>query len=177
MAVKYVLDETETTFVPADAITQHPRNPNNGDVEEIIHSIRANGCYRPIHVSRETGHILAGHHLYTALLSLGEERVPVNYVNDLTPDDELRIVLVDNHSATLGWVDDGLVLDILNDIGTDGTSYTEDEMLEMKAAQATGFGPGALEDYEDDREEDYAFARPVDCPECGHHFTIKSDLV
>ena len=60
---------------PADEIKPHPRNPNNGDTDALIASILQNGVYRPIFVSAASAHILAGHHLYAALLELGEELV------------------------------------------------------------------------------------------------------
>lgn len=160
---------------PAENLKQHPRNPNNGDVETIIASLKANGCYRPIYASRASGHILAGHHLYTGLLTLGEERVPVQWLEGLTAEQELQILLVDNKAADLGWIDDGLVLDILDDIGVHGTGYTEDELLEMKAQLATGFD--GRQDLEDEDEEDFTFARPVTCPHCKHEFTIDSELI
>lgn len=175
MSVHYA-DGLAGEFVPAEALQQHPRNANNGDVEAILASVKANGCYRPIYASRASGHIVAGHHLYTALLSLGEEHVPVQWLENLTPDDELRILLADNKTADLGWIDDSLVLDILDDIGVHGTGYTEDEMLEMKAELATGFNGGPQE-LEDEDEQDLTFKRPVTCPNCSHEFTIDSELI
>ena len=175
MSVHYA-DGLAGEFVPAETLHQHPRNPNNGDVETIISSLKANGCYRPIYASRASGYILAGHHLYTGLLTLGEERVPVQWLENLTPEQELQILLVDNKAADLGWIDDALVLDILDDIGVHGTGYTEDEMLEMKAELATGFG-GGKQELEDEDEEDLTFKRPVTCPHCSHEFTIDSELI
>lgn len=175
MSVTYA-DGLTADFVPAETIHQHPKNPRNGDIETIVASLRTNGCYRPIYVSARTRTILAGHHLYTGLLTLGEEHVPVQWLHDLTPEQELQILLVDNKASDNGWLDNGLVLDILEDIGVGGTGYTEDEMLEMKAELATGFGNGPNE-LENEDEEDLTFKRPVTCPHCQHEFTIDSELI
>ena len=172
MSVKYT--PALTNFVPAESITQHPRNPKNGDVEEIVRSLHANGCYRPIYVSRTSGHIIAGHHLYLSLLSLDETHVPVQWVDDLTPDDELRIVLADNKVAELGRMDDGLVIDILDDIGIDGTGYSYEELEDMRAELATGFNGDAEGRLDEDDLPDYG--KKITCPNCDHEFEVSLEV-
>ena len=174
MTVKYT-PALQGMFVDAESITQHPRNPKNGDVEEIVRSLHANGCYRPIYVSRATRNIVAGHHLYLSLLTLGENNVPVQWIDDLTMDDELRIVLADNKVAELGRMDDGLVVDILNDIGIDGTGYSYEELEDMKADLATGFKGGEAEDQMQDSLGDYG--RDVTCPNCSHQFEVSLEVL
>lgn len=172
MTVRYT-PALQGMFVDAESITQHPRNPKNGDTEEIVRSLHANGCYRPIYASRTSRNIVAGHHLYLSLLTLGENNVPVQWIDDLTPDDELRIVLADNKVAELGRMDDGLVVDILNDIGVDGTGYSYEELEDMKAELATGFnGSAGDEDMPDDLEG----SRKIVCPNCDHAFDVSLEV-
>ena len=172
MTVRYT--PALTNFVPAESITQHPRNPRNGDTEEIVRSLHANGCYRPIYVSRTSRNIVAGHHLYLSLLSLDEQHVPVQWIDDLTPDDELRIVLADNKVAELGRMDDGLVVDILNDIGVDGTGYSYEELEDMKAELATGFnGGGDPDEFKDDLPD---YGKTITCPNCDHQFEVSLEV-
>lgn len=172
MTVKYT-PALHGMFVDAESITQHPRNPKNGDTEEIVRSLHANGCYRPIYVSRTSRNIVAGHHLYLSLLSLDEQHVPVQWIDDLTPDDELRIVLADNKVAELGRMDDGLVVDILNDIGVDGTGYSYEELEDMKAELATGFNGGDPDEFKDDLPD---YGKTITCPNCDHQFEVSLEV-
>ena len=66
----------DALLTPVDQIRQHQKNPKNGDIDAIAESITVNGCFRPIYAQRSSGTILAGHHLYQALLSLGAADVP-----------------------------------------------------------------------------------------------------
>ena len=85
-------------MAPIDRVKQHPKNDNNGDVDEIVASMQRTGVYRPIYVSRATGHIVAGNHTYVALLDLGAKAVPVVWL-DLDETQELLILAADNKIA------------------------------------------------------------------------------
>ena len=88
-------------LVPIEDVEQHPQNPNNGDVEVVADSILANGFYNPVVVQESTGRIVAGNTRYAALLSLGETRIPVVSV-DITDEQALRLLIVDNRTSELG---------------------------------------------------------------------------
>lgn len=130
-------------MVPAGDIKPHPDNYNNGDVDEIEQSLILDGCYRPIYASKRTGHILAGHHLYEALLRQGLREVPVSWI-DTDEAGELRIIAKDNQIARLARPDPGLLLKMLKKVaagehGLAGTGFNEDHMLELLNHNAGGF--------------------------------------
>lgn len=123
-------------MVPKDSITPNPENDNNGDVDEVIASIMKVGCYRPIYVSANTGHILAGHTLYAALLELGALMVPALYLDADSPD-ELRILLGDNQIARLARRDDMATLALLEQLNTEdngliGTGFHDRDLENLR---------------------------------------------
>lgn len=119
-------------LVPADAVRPHPANPNNSDTDQIMLSMRRNGVYRPIYAQRSTGFILAGHGTYAAMLELGCDEVPVAWVDCDTRTAD-RIVAVDNRSAQLARMDDGLLVQLLQGLDGDlaGTGYTDDDLAKL----------------------------------------------
>jgi ParB-like chromosome segregation protein Spo0J len=113
--------------VAIDLLKHHPRNANNGDVEAIKKSLAVNGWYGSVVVNTSTKHILAGNHRVMAAKALGWETVPVQWV-DVTPEEELRILVVDNRTTRIGQDDTTKITDILAElantpIGLDGTGY------------------------------------------------------
>jgi ParB-like chromosome segregation protein Spo0J len=147
--------------VPWDSLTQHPRNPRNGDVAAIVASIRANGVYRPVIVARD-GTILAGHHLWLALGELGRTEVDVVRLPVHPASTEaVRILLADNRTADLGNYDDGLLAQLLRDLDADagliGTGYDHDDLAALLASiEDPGHGFGVPE------------AEALRCPNCGY---------
>lgn len=112
-------------MVPKDTIQPHPENDNNGDVDEVVTSILANGCYRPIYYQESTGYILGGHTLYSALLELGALMVPALPLDDDgTPMNGERILLADNQVARLARRDDMATLQLLSRIEDAGQELT-----------------------------------------------------
>ncbi len=116
-------------------------NPKHGDVEAIAESLRINGQYRPIVVNRGTYtnrpmEVLAGNHTLMAHRLLcerhgGETWGEIDcWVIDVDDDQASRIVLADNRTADLGMYDNDILLELLgsldDEIGLDGTGYTED---------------------------------------------------
>jgi DNA modification methylase len=117
----------EIEQVAIDLLKHHPRNANNGDVEAIKTSLAVNGWYGSVVVNTGTKHILAGNHRVMAAKALGWETVPVQWV-DVTPEEELRILVVDNRTTRIGQDDTTKITDILAElantpIGLDGTGY------------------------------------------------------
>jgi ParB-like chromosome segregation protein Spo0J len=147
--------------VPWDSLTQHPRNPRNGDVDAIAESIRVNGVYRPVIIARD-GTILAGHHLWLALREVGRTEVDVVRlpIHPASPE-ATRILLADNRTADLGNYDDGLLASLLRDLDTEvgiiGTGYDHDDLAALLASiedPGRGFGVNDPE--------------PARCPNCGY---------
>jgi len=114
--------------VSIDLLKHHPRNANHGDVDAIKKSLAVNGWYGSVVVNTATKHILAGNHRVMAAKALGWETVPVQWV-DVTPEEELRILVVDNRTTRIGQDDTTKITDILAElantpIGLDGTGYS-----------------------------------------------------
>lgn len=154
---------------PIDCVSQHPRNPNSGDVDEIVASILKNGMYRPIYAQKSTGHILAGNTTHTACLQLGAKQIPVVWL-DVDDQTATRILLADNRVAELAHRDEGLLLALLDDLAPErddlallGTGYSTRDMDKLRAIDDE---PVAVEDYGDKTPHGMAHK----CPECGYVF-------
>lgn len=170
---------------PIDAVRQHPRNPNNGDVENLMESIKVNGFYTAITAIRATGEIVAGNHRYQALLGLGATQIPVIWL-DKDATGALRVLVGDNESSRMAQMDQAAQLALLQDlaeseIGLIGTGFTDDKMelllaqiaqeAEMPIGEGQGFGAGqapsglyqVVIDFQDDETgRDELFAELVD---------------
>jgi DNA modification methylase len=125
MASRVINKEIEQVAI--DLLKHHPRNANNGDVEAIKKSLAVNGWYGSVVANMSTKHILAGNHRVMAAKALGWETVPVQWV-DVTPEEELRILVVDNRTTRIGQDDTTKITDILAElantpIGLEGTGY------------------------------------------------------
>lgn len=164
----------EHLLVRADTLLPHPRNDNNGDVEELAASVRVLGCYRPIYYSTRTRHILAGHTLYGALVGeLGARHVPA-VGDDYTDEEELRIVTADNALAARAWVDPTLKLDILNilsktETGLIGTGSSYETIAQLEQERRRVYIPGT-------DVEEAELGQMTTCPQCKHTFPVRIEL-
>lgn len=140
--------QLETTLTPVEEVREHPDNPRRGDVEAIKESIRTNGVYRPIVVQESTGFILAGNHTYRAMKELGEEKVPVVFV-DVDDTAARRIMIADNRTADLGDYDTDTLTQLLESLDGDleGTGYTSDWQTELENLAGEGDNEANLDDY------------------------------
>jgi len=159
--------------VAIDLLKHHPRNANHGDVEAIKKSLAVNGWYGSVVANLTTKHILAGNHRVMAAKALGWETVPVQWV-DVTPEEELRILVVDNRTTRIGQDDTTKITDILAElsntpIGLDGTGYSADDLDEL-----IGSLTGPVDDYEAMNKEidpdELLSDDAVSCPRCGFEF-------
>lgn len=121
--------------VPLKSLRPHPRNVRQGDIGAISESLRVHGQYRPIVVQKATGHILAGNHTYKAAKALKWENIAVVYL-DVTDDEALRILLVDNRTSDLASYDDSALSDLLRtmmdtDLALLGTGFDGDDLDEL----------------------------------------------
>jgi len=131
-----IINRTEER-VHIDSIKPHPANPNDGDVEAIVQSIRQNGFYGRIVVRDSTGKSLAGEHRGRAAQEVGLGEVPIERVEC---DDEtaMRILLADNRTAEKAEREPEPLADLLEslettDDGLTGTGYDGgdlDQLLE-----------------------------------------------
>ena len=125
-------EHLQTDYVALTQLTPHPRNVRQGDVGAISVSLAEHGQYRPIVVQRSTGHIVAGNHTYHAAAALGWKQLAVTYV-DVTDEQALRIMLVDNRTNDLASYDDTALSNLLaalaaTDQTLTGTGYDEDDL-------------------------------------------------
>lgn len=123
-------------LVPLGDLRPHPRNARNGDTDAIAESIRVNGVYRPLYVQASTHQILAGNHTAEAVQLLGGVNVPVVFL-DVDDEAALRILVIDNRSADLGMYDDGLLVELLDELaaqpaGLLGTGYQPDDLSDLR---------------------------------------------
>lgn len=160
--------------VPISLLKPHERNVNQGDFGAIAESIETNGFFGCLVVSRRTGHILVGNHRYHVAKSQGFSELPCAYV-DVSPEEELRILLADNRTARLGMDDEAGLAALLaelasTDIGLTGTGFDGDDLDALIGSLTTpDFGPASIEDQ--GRLDQKA---KVACPECGHEFAPNS---
>lgn len=148
-------------LTPLADIRQHPDNPNNGDVDDVMESILTNGYLAPITYDANTGYIVAGNTRYAAMLGLGQTHIPAIPVThfDQANDGARRYMIGDNEIARKARMDRGLELAILEalketDIGLLGTGIDDNDYEQRLLESAMpppdpepeghGFGPGAL---------------------------------
>lgn len=172
--IRYLFD-TEGMMTPIENVTQHPKNDNNGDVEEIVASMRTDGVYRPIYASTRSGYIVAGNHTYLALLELGAKFVPVQWVDCPDEYSELRILAKDNKIARLARPEPERTRDLLAEILALSPAGRDTEA----ALVGTGYRPSEYQallrepeplDLSNLRGSETLEHR-ITCPECGHTWT------
>lgn len=126
--------------IPLDRLTPHPSNPRRGDVAAIAESLRVNGQYRPIVVSKDHV-VLAGNHTYLAAASLGMKSISC-VVLTITSDsaEATRVMLADNRTAELGGYSDTALLDLLRQLDgdLDGTGFNIEDVLVLDELLARG---------------------------------------
>lgn len=151
-----------TKQVPLSEIQTHPENYNHGDAGAISISLQENGQYRAIVVSEATGNILAGNHTYLAAQMNGEKKILAHLIPDLTPEDEIRILIADNQYAKLAYTDDNLLSELLEDLqkntekGLLATGWDEQDLDRLFA----DLYPKATFE----RDEDGKYTRRVESP-------------
>ncbi len=129
-------------LVEVTRLHNHPKNPNNGDIDAIADSLRVHGQFRAVVANvgsysqnYQRGTLAAGNHTYLAAIELGWTHIAVTWID--VDDQELdRILLVDNRTSELGWNDEGLVMALLNEMPTlEGTGYDQLSFEEMAERQ------------------------------------------
>ena len=127
-------------IVAIDKIKPHPMNAKTHDLESIKSSLQEFGQTVPVLVSTESGYIIAGHGTTKAASLLGWSRIAVIYVDDLTPEDELRALAIHNRSGEAPN-DKQRLHELLTAIRRDpqgliGTGYDDKFADRLAAAQA-----------------------------------------
>jgi len=170
-------NDLKDMLVPIDKLVPHPDNANEGDVDEIMNSMRANTVYRPIYAHRQSGRILGGHHVYAALMELGSDVAPVIWL-DMDEATARRVLAGDNQIARLARTNPGQLLELLQAIESEsgffGTGFPdtaiEDLLAEIEATadrplhvEFDANPPGTGEGQQEMR---------VQCPSCGYEWRL-----
>jgi ParB-like chromosome segregation protein Spo0J len=123
--------------VKLDTLHNHPENPNQGDLGNLLESMHTNGFYGLIYAQTSTRYVIAGNHRLIAARECGVETLPVYW---LDVDDELalRILIADNRATRLGMDDTAKLSAILaelaaTDTGLTGTGFDGDDLDAMLA--------------------------------------------
>ena len=146
-------------------LASYHKNPRRGDVDAIARSLAVNSQYRPIvvNIGTHTGRpleVLAGNHTLAGARQLGWPTIQATTV-DVDDLAAARIVAADNRTADLGGYDDQVLAELLqqladDDMGLDGTGYTDDALEALLALNA---GPADLdalaEEYGEPRDDDH----------------------
>src|ERR1700722_3705741 len=137
-----MISVVETKVVPLSELKRHPNNARRGDVAAIAASLGEHGQYRALVVGARTGHVLAGNHTFQALQAMGETEVLVSFV-DVDPEQERRIVLVDNRTSDVsGYELDALAAELdglRKETGSlEGTGWSDEAVDSLLADVAAG---------------------------------------
>jgi hypothetical protein len=154
-AVKFAAS-LEPLLVPLSSVHQHQFNPNMGDLEKLIESIKVNGFLTAITADSKTGAIIAGNHRWQALHALGATHIPVIW-HEFSEESGTRFLIGDNATGQAAVLDKALVIPMLQDLqeselGLFGTGFDDDslntlmlrqlEEQEQKLGEGHGFGAG-----------------------------------
>lgn len=158
-------------YVDRGTLTPHPDNYRNHPEDQLAHiieSIRTNGVYRPLVVSKDNV-ILAGHGLFEALTELGVQDVPITRVPfDHTDPAALALLVGDNEIANLVDDSDAKLIDLLLTISHEddalllGTGYNQQQLAALQALTAppkSGWDP--LAEWEASGQEPYEPGAPA----------------
>lgn len=107
-----------TKMVPIDELQPNPKNPNKhpaGQLELLRKIIEAQGWRAPITVSNRSGMVVKGHARLEAGKMMGATKVPVDYQDYASEQDEMADLLADNRLAELAEIDRAELADLLND--------------------------------------------------------------
>lgn len=113
--------------LPIDLVKPAGINPREGDVGAIIESLTEFGQYRPIVVNKQTMNIVAGNHTWQAAKQLNWSHIAVTYI-DVSPLDELKVILIDNRSSDLANYDNNELRTILASTKLAGTGFNNADL-------------------------------------------------
>lgn len=125
---------------PLGKIIPNPKNPNGhpkSQIKILADIIKAQGWRAPITVSTRSGFIVRGHGRLEAALLIGADVAPVDYQDYASEAEEWADLIADNRLAELSEVNDGLLADLIMEMGDNPavslTGFTTDEMAALLA--------------------------------------------
>lgn len=148
-------------YVNPDELHPHPNNINEGDVGDLIMSIRAHGFFQPIGAQRDTNTIIFGKSRWRAgtivrgFIRQGDtfwarwsrargdmETLPVVYY-DVNDEEAVRMMLVDDRARDRAQTDRAGLADLLLDLDQTttrrlfGTGYDQGDLNRLVGGLAT----------------------------------------
>jgi ParB-like chromosome segregation protein Spo0J len=124
------LEKLEVVYVPIDAISPNPYNPNRQsehDFTLLCKSIAADGFTQPIIVNRESKQIVDGEHRWRACRALQFDEIPI-VLTDMTPE-QMRISTL-RHNRARGSENADLVIELFKELSELGaTDVAVDELM------------------------------------------------
>jgi hypothetical protein len=128
--------QTYDEAIPLSDLTEHPDNPNQGDIGAIAESLDEHGFYGAVIAQRSTGRILAGNHRYRTAQLKGAPSVPGFWL-DCDDDEASRILMVDNRTTHLATFDEAKLVELLTSVagtpkGLAGTGYDGDDLDDLR---------------------------------------------
>ncbi len=153
-------------LVATKGLKPHPKNRNKhpeDQVERLARILEYQGWRYPIKVSNLSGFITSGHGRLLAAKHLGWEKVPVNYQDYESEEQEYADVQADNAIASWAELD---LAGINSDIGDLGPDF-DINLLGIKDFQidTPNFEPGTEED-----QGALDRTQILECPFCEKHF-------
>jgi ParB-like chromosome segregation protein Spo0J len=130
-------DALRPMLVPIAEVHPHPRNPRQGDVGAMSLSLERFGQYRPAVVQADTGHIVAGSHMWKAAAALGWTHLAV-IVRAMDDAEAAQLMLADNRVADRGGYDQDALAAVMRDLAEQdalhpATGYDLDDLDDLLA--------------------------------------------
>lgn len=120
-------DKLTIERVPLDSLTPHPRNVRQGNIPNIMKSLKAHSQYAPIVVQRSSNHVIKGNHTWRAAKKLRWSNIDAIFL-DVDDAEALRIMLQDNQSSDDASNDIVALAALLRELGVEGTGYTQEDL-------------------------------------------------
>lgn len=141
MPAASIAADLKSFLVPIDSVQPHPENARRGDVPGIAASLKAHGQYAPILVQRSTGFIVAGNHTWRGAKRNKWDSIAALHL-DVSDEQALEILLVDNRLNDLAGTDQQATLAILNELESagrlTGTGYSAKDLADLRAEIGRG---------------------------------------
>lgn len=126
-------------IVEIGEIKRNPCNPNKHSPEQIQRLatvIERNGWRNPLVVSRRSGYLVKGEGRLLAAFQLGLEKVPVEYQDYQSDEEEYSDLIADNKVAEMSEQDKEELKVIISKMDTDnysGTGFSQNEIDNLMA--------------------------------------------
>jgi hypothetical protein len=128
--------------VRLDLLSEHPENPNRGNVDLIVESIEENGFFGGIIAQKSTGFVLDGNHRLLAARAAGLEEIEVFWM-DIDDEQAVRIMIVANEITRKSRNDPETLLELLtrlnNSLGLKGSGFDQSEFDRMIEESQSGW--------------------------------------